>query len=515
MSRQLLGFMGDVMKQSSVLERQGCVIDLESAAEILQGITQAQEDEDYVLLADLLELQLKPWLLTCQEFFVSSRTPEQPWLESNLAQLRSKDRELAKHIEDYQLQGSYEVEYTSSGAVTLRIADKKGAYYLHSNVNPITEGLAFAERYYDEEHRRYVVYGFGLGYHIQELCRLDDGLYIDIIEPDMEIIKQAFSVRDMRWLVDNDRVHLVWDRDYQKLKHCLDKGEKLLIHYPSLRHTEDDAVKLSLEKYFIHDSGIRNFSVQLANNFWDNILNCPHYVDELQKDFQGKNAVIVAAGPSLDKNVELLRQLPENTIVVAVGTVFRKLVNLGISPDYVVFLDAQPHLYHSQVEGLEQQKIPILCGSTACKKVAASYQGEKYLVCQNGYDEAEKFAGERGYRTYDTGGSVSTIALDICLKLGCKSIAFIGLDLAYTDNLTHASGTADKAAEDGENGEWVLAADGGKIRASKLFIIYREWIERKAASVQGKVSVIDATEGGALKKGLRRLTLREVFEEWT
>jgi hypothetical protein len=210
-----------------------------------------------------------------------------------------------------------------------------------------------------------------------------------------------------------------------------------------------------------------------------------------------------------------LRQLPENTIVVAVGTVFRKLVNLGISPDYVVFLDAQPHLYHSQVEGLEQQKIPILCGSTACKKVAASYQGEKYLVCQNGYDEAEKFAGERGYRTYDTGGSVSTIALDICLKLGCKSIAFIGLDLAYTDNLTHASGTADKAAEDGENGEWVLAADGGKIRASKLFIIYREWIERKAASVQGKVSVIDATEGGALKKGLRRLTLREVFEEWT
>jgi hypothetical protein len=330
----------------------------------------------------------------------------------------------------------------------------------------------------------------------------------------MEVIKQAFSVRDMSWLTDNDRVRLIWDRDFRTLSGCLKEGKALLIHYPSLRHTQDDAVKLSLEKYFIQDSSILNFSIQLGNNFRDNVENYTHYVDELEKDFQGKNAVIVAAGPSLDKNVELLKQPPERTIIVAVGTVFHKLLNLGISPDYVVFLDSQPHLY-TQVEGLEQQQIPIICGSTACKKIVANYQGETYLVCQNGYDKAEEFAKERGYRTYDTGGSVVTIALDICLKLGCKNIAFVGLDLAYTDNRTHASDTADLAVEDGEKREWVLAADGGKIRASKLFIIYREWIERKVAGVQGTACVIDATEGGALKKGLKRLTLKETFEKWS
>ncbi len=514
LSGKLLVLTDDIMKNAEKLNDMGYVADMDSVAMILQGIMQAQENKDFVLLSDLLELQLKPFLLDCQSVLLAGTEPGEEWLNTNLKQLEKKDSNLAKQIENYRMQGNCVTEFTSSGALTLRITDETGSYYMHSNVNPISEGTIFAERYYDEEHSHYVVYGLGLGYHIQEMCRMDDGIYIDIIEPDMEIIKQAFSVMDMSWLIGNDRVHLILDETFQKLKGCLTAGDYLLIHYPSLRHTKNKPIRLSLEKYFIHDSGIRNFSIQLANNFRDNIRNCTHYVDELQEQFEGKNAVIVAAGPSLDKNVMLLKQQPENTIVVAVGTVFHKLVHLGIYPDFVIFLDAQPHLYR-QVEGLLQEQVPIICASTACKRIAAAYQGEKYLICQRGYDKAERYAEEKGFRLYDTGGSVSTIAMDLCLKMGCRNIAFIGLDLAYTDNRTHAGDTADFALEDEENKEWVPAAEGGSLPASKLFIIYREWIERKAAETDSSVCVIDATEGGALKKGLKRLALKEVFDEWS
>lgn len=513
LSGEIMSLIENLMRNMEYLSNLGYVLDMQSVTAILQGIMQAQESADYVLLADLLELQLKPFLLGCQEILVSNEMPEEKWFDKNMDRLKKKDAILAGRLECCEVSDDYAIEYTSSGALTMRITDATGTYYLHSNVNPVSEGQIFAERYYDENNNRYVVYGLGLGYHIQELCRLDDGIYIDIIEPDIEIIKKAFSVMDMSWLMENDRLHLIWDEDFQILKKCLKAGEMLLIHYPSLRHIQNESVKLSLEKYFIHDSGIRNFSIQLVNNFRDNIENCKHYVDELQEQFFGKNAVIVAAGPSLDKNVMLLKQRPANTVVVAVGTVFRKLVHLGIRPDFVIFLDAQPHLYR-QIEGLEQETIPIICASTACKKIAAAYQGEKYLICQKGYDRAEQYAKERGCQLYDTGGSVSTIALDLCLKMGCHNVAFIGLDLAFTDNRTHAEDTADLAAEDGENREWVTAADGGVLPASKLFIIYREWIERKAESAGTSACVIDATEGGALKRGLKKLTLREVFAEW-
>ena len=94
--------------------------------------------------------------------------------------------------------------------------------------------------------------------------------------------------------------------------------------------------------------------------------------------------------------------------------------------------------------------VPMLYLSTAYKGYAMNYQGKKYLICQNGYKKAEELAKQKGWHLYETGGSVTTTAFDVCIRLGCKSIAFIGLDLAYTGNLAHAEGAAKRAAAGAE-----------------------------------------------------------------
>lgn len=490
-------------------------LDMENFSVLLSGVMNAQENEDYVLIADLLELQIVPWLQQVQELMIGSVSFEvdEEQVCNNLTGISKQDAALAKKLENLVIPQEYVVEPTSSGLLTLRITDYTGAYYFHSNNNPVLEGKIFADQYYSIDSDSYIVFGLGLGYHIKAMLDLDDGLTIDIIEPDINVICTAVYWSDLSWIYENPRVHLIYDPDYTKLLKLLDVDSHLIIHNPSLRHVLKPDIKVQLEKFFISDSGKRNLRIQFQNNFRENVKNCTRYIDEIKTQFEGENAIIVAAGPSLDKNVELLRNKPENTIVVAVGTVFNKLLALNILPDYVVFLDAQPRLYQ-QIRGIENCQVPIVCASTACKSIAQKYAGDKFLICQYGYDRAEDYVKDKGYQLYKTGGSVTTITLDMCIRLGCKEIAFIGLDLAYTDNRSHASQTADYHVSDEDDKMMVSAIGGGTVSASRLFVMYREWIERRVAEENGCVTVIDATEGGALKKGMLVMTLEEVFGRW-
>lgn len=494
----------------------GYDVDFDYVLTMLQGIIQAQESKDYILTADLLELQVKPFLLGIQEWLLGQFDvclEDEIW-EDNINNLTQKDKTLAEQIIKKQLTGMHcEVEPTSSGLFTLKVMDGMGERYMHSNVNPVEEADMFAREYYSTDYSRYIIFGLGLGYHIDAFLNLDDGIEIEIIEPDMEIIKTALASRRMNWLMGNMRVRLVYDPDFTKLARSLEEDSRLIIHYPSLLHIQDERMRLALEKYFIRDSGKRNMAIAFENNFRENIIKCSNYVDELEPMFKGKNAVIVAAGPSLDKNVRLLKGKPDNTIIVAVGTVFHKLMGLGIAPDCVVFLDAQCSMTQ-QIKGLENESVPIVCASTAYKGIAVNYKGPKYLICQKGYDRAEQYAMEHQARSYETGGSVSTIALDMCLQLGCREIAYIGLDLAFTGNRTHANDTACVKDAPDEDVLSVESTDGKMVSSSRLFMIYREWIERRAQQEDAAGRVYDATEGGAKKKGLITKSLHELFDKW-
>ena len=484
---------------------------------ILTELMDTQTKGDYVLYADLLELELIPYLSDICIGLLEDKKPEEDFelCSSNYKCLKMKDRALYDIVERENgktWQGG--VEYTSSGYLTCYVERGNNKYYMHTNNNPRLEAEIFARQYYSIEDDYYAVFGLGLGYHIQAMLELDDGIYIDIIEPDIGMICCAMKNMDMSWLWDNERVRLIYDPTYIKWQESLKRCQTFVIHYPSMICVEDDTVKLQLQKFFIRDSGMRKNKTIFKNNFRENIVNCNGYVDELKDEFEGKNAVLVAAGPSLDKNVELLNRLPVNTLIVAVGTVYRKLMNLGISPDYVVFLDAGTSI-RGQIDGLENTDIPIIIASTATKQIGIDYKGKKYMVCQRGYDMAEQYATERGYQLYETGASVSTIALDICIRLGCREIAVIGLDLAFTGGQSHSKDTLNNHAVDiDENDCEVISWDGELIKTNKLFLIYKDWMEKRGIQEDAKGKLIDATEGGAYIKHWRKDSLNNILNMW-
>ncbi len=489
--------------------------------EMMRSILDAQSTRDYILLADLYEIQIIPFIISLQEYIIGREEfdfPEGNYTDSiNL--LKVKDPALAELIIALPLQGlaipsGPAVEFASCGLMTLTAYDHGLKFYLHSNRNVSGEAFRLASSWYREEKTKYIIYGLGLGYHVMELSSLDDGIQIEVYESDLNVIHLACAYTGMKNILSDSRIKLTYDPDFSKMMSRIDtlsEGTELVLHYPSVRMIKNDIIRERLEEYFIQYSSINNQSSVLRSNFNHNMLLQDNAVDVLAESFGGKDLYIVAAGPSLDLNFLLLKERKANSILLATGTVFHKLMKASIQPDYVIVTDANSRVY-KQIRGLEESSVPMLYLSTANKQVTSNYRGNRYIIFQEGYPKAEDYAKENGFHLHKTGGSVSTTALDIGIRFGCRRIIFLGLDLAYTNNYVHAADTSRRELKGDTHLLQVTDIHGDKIYTTKTLTIYRKWIENRIADASG-IEFINATEGGVKIKGMRHAKLMEVLSE--
>lgn len=487
-----------------------CPLETEYIVNVLSGLLKAQESKDYIYLVDLYEIHVITLLTKLQEGILVKHGlsfDEDKYLDNINAISELKldfISELKPLKETVELIGAgYSIDPTSSGLPTLAIETEDKRYYLHSNYRVENEAFILANSWYSLDKDKYIVYGLGLGYHITQLASLDDNITIEVYESDMNIINLACVFADLKDIIKRPNVKIIYDPKHISLIDRisnLEDNEEFVMHYPSVRNIKDSMVKEELQSYFIQQSSVRNQIHILNGNFKQNIVNYDYPVDDLKKDFQGKDVYIVAAGPSLDKNINILKDVGEKGIILATGTVFRKLMNEGIIPDYVIVTDANKRVY-AQIRGLEKNTVPMLFLSTAYSGFAEKYKGDKYIIMQKGYSNAEDYARHNDLELYETGGSVATIALDIGIRLGCRRIVFLGLDLAYTDDYVHASGTSRRELDD--NSDLIETVDiyGNPIKTTKVLNIYRKWIEDRIKDVTD-IEIIDATEGGVKIKGM-------------
>lgn len=522
-STNLINYLSKVMEYllSSLdyFNEQYIMFDNESIMNMFAQLLDAQEKKDYVLLADLYELHVQPLFLNIQEIILSKEEAmyDDKVFQKNIEFLEKKDPFLAEVLKSSKdlfgiFEMGYDIESTSTGLMTAAITKNNQKFYLHSNYMVKKEASLLAHDWFQLDKTHYVIYGLGLGYHIEALATIDSGVSIEVYESDLNIIKLAFSFNDLSNILINENIKIVYDPKFYKFKNSMNNmsGDKeLLIHGPSLRNISDDTMREKLEDYFLQYYSVKNQLGQLNSNFRENIMNYDDVVDSLKDKFRGKNLYIVAAGPSLDQNYQQLKEVKEDGIILATGTVFRKLINAGIEPDYLIVSDANERVYN-QIRDLEHLLVPMIYLSTAYRGFAKNYQGKKYIAFQNEYPPAEEIANKNGYHLYQTGGSVSTTALDIGIALECKRIIFLGLDLSYPNNLVHASDTSRRTLSETDGLRQVKDINGDLVYTSKSLDIYRRWIEKRIKDVAG-IEIIDATEGGAYIQGMKVRKLSEVL----
>lgn len=235
------------------------LVSTDSVMEMLSGVLEAYKMGDYILLADLLELQLVSFIIGVQELIISKEElifNEESYHE-NLRVLKSSSSgldDLLTEVIDPQnfLKEGYRVEFSSCGLMTLAARKGHDSFYFHTNGRIPTEAFMLARHWYNKKVKRYIIYGLGFGYHINELLSLSDDTEIIIYEEDLNVILLASAFTNLKDIFDTGRVKLVYDPKLQVLKSVLNnlqKEEEFYVHYPSFQNIRSEKGRKLLENH--------------------------------------------------------------------------------------------------------------------------------------------------------------------------------------------------------------------------------------------------------------------------
>lgn len=222
--------------------------------------------------------------------------------------------------------------------------------------------------------------------------------------------------------------------------------------------------------------------------------------------------IVVAAGPSLEKNVEVLRQAKGKAFIICVDTAVTFLLERGIVPDMTCTVDPQKGL--SYFTRPESSKIPIAVSTDSDYRILEAMQEDvKPFYFSTTNDYCQRLYQEKGWTVeyFDGGGSVGTVCFSIGIRLGFKTIILIGQDLAFTDKKSHA-GTGAFGEQDMIYG--MLMVDGyygDKVLTRMDFKHYIDWYNMMIPQLDG-IEVINATEGGARLNGAKQMPLQEAVD---
>lgn len=507
--RQLYGSAGnlftEVSKDLSAIEQFPEYLDKEAFQNSFIKIASAFNSEDFVLLADTLDSFVYEVLLPIQQALLADLSDYISDIYDSLTKASN---------------GLLDIEETALGYPTLLYHSDKNRY-LCSTVDPMLEAYRLAKENFTPEADSYRIWGMGLGYHVYALYQLTHGstdIYVYDTDSFLFDIAKSGKLGPWQEVFSDSRIHLIEDPDATKFSSSITaEGTKIILHMPSVHKLSEGTQAQTGRKNVLKklQLTINTFEEQKNNiylNFYKNITNTDGYAEDLFPEYEGQNVVIVAAGPSLDKNIHILKDALDNHApikVLCVGTVLRKLINVGITPDAVFVMDANEVVY-AQLEGLEHLNVPLILNSSTYYKIALNYHGKKYLACQSGFEPAEKL----GHRLFSTGSSVTTLAIDFAIQAKASKIILIGCDMAYTNNSSHASGTVQNRSTARYKTVKVKGYYEGTVDTSVSLSIFREWIEGRMKEDDAKsITLINATEGGAYIEGMNHIPLESFLEK--
>lgn len=227
------------------------LVSTDSLTEMLEGIVEASRSEDYVLLADLLELQLCTLLCNVQELIMKkedyaffSVTMYQEQCAAMTEKLRKGGTEHPEKLfesplnPEELLEQGYRVEVTSCGLMTVAVGTDRGAVYLHSNHKVGLEAFYLARSFSRQEAEVYLIKGFGMGYHVAELAKQKPEAKIVVYENNGQVLKLACAFSPLKKLLENERISICYDEDgaaWRERVENLKEKECVCLHMPSVQ----------------------------------------------------------------------------------------------------------------------------------------------------------------------------------------------------------------------------------------------------------------------------------------
>lgn len=442
---------------------------------------------------------------------------------------------LQNYADKIQSINKVEIEDSKDGYKIIRVEKDHKSKYLGSIYNAKKNVDNIVREFENiEDYTTVYIIGLGTGEYIKSLGKfINNTINVIIIEPEIGIIKKFLETtyKDIK-KVDNIKVYPYIQNYNEELQRCIiqySHTKVKIIQHEGYFFTYKEEVKdiVNIIKETIVDNIIiKNTRITFSKQWFEaTVSNLKHinqciYVNKYKDIYKDKPAVIVSAGPSLDKNIKDLRGISKNFIIISGGRTLRPLLENGIIPDYLCIIDnSQESL--DLLEGLVQNvNIPLICSELVPTEMFEQYKGTKILHTNS--ELIRTYANER-IPNMSVGGSVAHAATMFALYSGCNPIIFIGQDLAYTDDKVHADNSKfiqekyeslekfDNVIDD--NDIYINDIYGNKVRTSLSLNNFKKTFE-EIITIYKDNTFINCTEGGADIKGTIVKTLKKTLNEY-
>ncbi len=375
----------------------------------------------------------------------------------------------------------YAIRSSQSGYLTLY--SKKFGLYLHGKDNPMLDAMEYVSSFYDGSKEEYYVFGCGLGYEVYQLFDLSDSFTrIILYEPDERIYEMACSYGALSMIPREYLSRIRFENAADFLRQAVDKNAGILINLPSVHMAANAEERRVLTTFWMEQDTLRSFYGNLCfNTVRNRALDYP-FADKFFEEHQCDEAVVIAAGPSLSSRMDDLRNSKGKKKLIAVGTVYRKLLEDGIEPDCVVIIDPKTEMI-DQIDGIEESEIPLLLDENVYWKIPRYYNGPCYFMKDVTY-----------------AGTVSSAAIGVAIRMGARKIYLVGLDLAYPGKQSHVDGAVSNEILDEARLFPIRSMDGGEVLTDTHMAYYINVIEDQISENED-IEFYNLSEHGALLRG--------------
>jgi len=457
--------------------------------------------------------------------------------DENINALMSVNPVLATQIMMMDTNRRFEVFVDEKDPANINIYDKELKVPLYRDI-PIRE----TECFYDDFIKKYgrypiiFMYGIGNGILFKMLLNSKSITKCYIFEPNLELLYIALNLIDFSKDINSKRLNIYWEEivDYQVFESiCKNPDVKVFLKTYNLQ--------IPLDYYLVHFADsikrinntmvehIKNTIKGEGNDAIDSLIGLDHHLQNIPKMVnsyaftslvQNKNteyAVIVSTGPSLVKQLPLLKEYSDYITILCIDASLPILQKEGIAPDIVFSLErveATAKFFENLDKELLKDTI-FSPTSISHPKLLANLDGMKQSIYMRPFGYTTMYhLTPWGYA--GVGLSAANMAFDFAILAEFKNIAFIGQDLAFGESgVTHSKGAIYGEKEEQYKPE--LEIDGyygGKVKTTPVWAHFLHYFKANMhhAVIEKKLNVYNCTEGGAYIDGAKHIPFKEFLE---
>ena len=422
----------------------------------------------------------------------------------------------------------------------INLKDTSDNTFLYENV---IDELNTMLNTYNDKYLLYPVlyfYGFGNGILFKALLQNKNHQHIVVFEKDIEIIWIMFHVLDFSNELQNSRLMILQTSslDIELFSNfCSSKPFfqfsriyflELMSHYYERFHED----VLELNKKLVQDfkdsilshgndpldalQGIEQFVYNLPQ-----MITHPSYKELLSKRKNlSDTAIIVSTGPSLTKQLPLLKKYANKATIFCADSSYPILAKHGIKPDYVCMLERDEivaECFNNDFGEFDKDIVFIVKSVTHPHTIKYLQKNNRAFILVSTYASFIQYLKLDYFGYFNMGFSVAHMNFLLTIHLKYKNIILIGQDLAYAkDGQTHSQGFIHANLHNGDYerdlDKFSTTAYGGngKVQSSEIWTLFRQIFENFIAFSKSKT--YNCTEGGARIESAIEKPFKELCE---